>query len=203
MATVEIFDPAMCCSTGVCGTDVDPTLARFAADLEWLSERRVDMPIKCFEMPLKLQHGELTLPRSYIYATRITPADTFGRFANRAKTEPGWNYHEIEASHSPHVTAPETLMNGMSRPLWRQIATASKPANRGIEQSQMMRSHSCTSRAACMEAAVSTRSHTGSSPPRWSSAAMSSVSSTESSTIKIRSGPVITSLLATGSFQTV
>ena len=36
MATVEIFDPAMCCSTGVCGTDVDPTLSRFAADLEWL-----------------------------------------------------------------------------------------------------------------------------------------------------------------------
>ena len=41
MATVEIFDPAMCCSTGVCGTDVDPTLARFAADLEWLTSRGV------------------------------------------------------------------------------------------------------------------------------------------------------------------
>ena len=36
MVTVEVFDPAMCCSTGVCGTDLDPTLARFAADLEWL-----------------------------------------------------------------------------------------------------------------------------------------------------------------------
>src|SRR5450759_468662 len=41
MATVEIFDPAMCCSTGVCGTDVDPTLARFAADLEWLTAQGV------------------------------------------------------------------------------------------------------------------------------------------------------------------
>ena len=37
MATVKVFDPAMCCSTGVCGTDVDPTLSRFAADLEWLT----------------------------------------------------------------------------------------------------------------------------------------------------------------------
>ncbi|WP_448060872.1 arsenite efflux transporter metallochaperone ArsD [Cellulomonas hominis] len=41
MATVAIFDPAMCCSTGVCGTDVDPTLARFAADVDWLAERGV------------------------------------------------------------------------------------------------------------------------------------------------------------------
>jgi pimeloyl-ACP methyl ester carboxylesterase len=44
-----------------------------AADLEWLSARRVDMPIKCFETKLRLQGGPLTLPRSYIYATRITP----------------------------------------------------------------------------------------------------------------------------------
>jgi hypothetical protein len=35
MASVEVFDPAMCCSTGVCGPSVDPTLARFAADLVW------------------------------------------------------------------------------------------------------------------------------------------------------------------------
>jgi hypothetical protein len=41
MATVEIFDPAMCCSTGVCGTDVDPTLSRFAADVEWLATQGV------------------------------------------------------------------------------------------------------------------------------------------------------------------
>src|SRR5664279_2000718 len=37
MATVEVFDPAMCCSTGVCGPSVDPALVRFAADLEWLT----------------------------------------------------------------------------------------------------------------------------------------------------------------------
>lgn len=41
MVAVEVFDPAMCCSTGVCGTDVDPTLSRFAADLEWLAAQGV------------------------------------------------------------------------------------------------------------------------------------------------------------------
>ncbi|HET9956262.1 MAG TPA: arsenite efflux transporter metallochaperone ArsD [Polyangiaceae bacterium] len=34
--TIRVFDPAMCCSTGVCGPSVDASLARFAADLEWL-----------------------------------------------------------------------------------------------------------------------------------------------------------------------
>jgi hypothetical protein len=36
MAKVEIYDRPMCCSTGVCGPDVDPVLPRFAADLDWL-----------------------------------------------------------------------------------------------------------------------------------------------------------------------
>jgi pimeloyl-ACP methyl ester carboxylesterase len=80
------------------------------ADIEWLNARRVDMPVKCFDTRLKLQGGKLTLPRSYIYATRITPADTFGQFAKRTKNEAGWRYYEIDASHSPNVTAPEVLM---------------------------------------------------------------------------------------------
>ena len=36
MVKVQVFDPAMCCPTGVCGPEVDPALVRFAADLEWL-----------------------------------------------------------------------------------------------------------------------------------------------------------------------
>ena len=36
MARVEIFDKPMCCSTGICGPEVDPVLPRFAADLDWL-----------------------------------------------------------------------------------------------------------------------------------------------------------------------
>ncbi len=39
MATVEIFDKPLCCSTGVCGTQVDPVLPRFAADLQWLQRK--------------------------------------------------------------------------------------------------------------------------------------------------------------------
>lgn len=39
MKTVQIFDKPMCCSTGVCGPDVDPVLPKFAADLDWLKNQ--------------------------------------------------------------------------------------------------------------------------------------------------------------------
>jgi len=41
MKKLEVFDPPMCCSTGVCGPTVDPALVRFAADLHWLANQRV------------------------------------------------------------------------------------------------------------------------------------------------------------------
>ena len=41
MTLVQVFDPAMCCSTGVCGPSVDPQLVRFAADLDWLKSQGV------------------------------------------------------------------------------------------------------------------------------------------------------------------
>lgn len=43
MKQLEVFDPAMCCSTGVCGVDVDPVLVQFAADLQWVAEHGVEV----------------------------------------------------------------------------------------------------------------------------------------------------------------
>lgn len=40
---LEVYDPAMCCSSGVCGPDVDPALVAFAADLKWLAEQGVEV----------------------------------------------------------------------------------------------------------------------------------------------------------------
>lgn len=36
MKTFQIYDPPMCCSTGVCGPAVNPVLPQFAADLDSL-----------------------------------------------------------------------------------------------------------------------------------------------------------------------
>ena len=38
---LHVFDPAMCCSTGVCGPEVDTKLVQFAADLDWLKAEGV------------------------------------------------------------------------------------------------------------------------------------------------------------------
>jgi hypothetical protein len=40
---MDVFDPAMCCSTGVCGPEVDPQLVQFAADLKWLGAQGVEV----------------------------------------------------------------------------------------------------------------------------------------------------------------
>jgi len=38
---IRVYDPPMCCSTGVCGATVDPELVRFARDLAWLRHHGV------------------------------------------------------------------------------------------------------------------------------------------------------------------
>ena len=43
MKSIKVFDKPMCCSTGVCGPQVDPVLPRFAADLDWLRTQGVSV----------------------------------------------------------------------------------------------------------------------------------------------------------------
>ena len=46
--SVQVFDKPMCCSTGICGPQVDQTLVRFAGDLDWL--RRQGVPVERFNL---------------------------------------------------------------------------------------------------------------------------------------------------------
>ena len=39
--SVAVYDPAMCCSTGLCGPGVDPALLTIARDLRWLEKQGV------------------------------------------------------------------------------------------------------------------------------------------------------------------
>jgi len=43
MSTLTIYDPPQCCSTGVCGADVDQRLVDFAADLDWLQSQGIEV----------------------------------------------------------------------------------------------------------------------------------------------------------------
>jgi hypothetical protein len=40
---LEVYDPPMCCPTGVCGPFVDATLVHFAADIDWLKDQGVNV----------------------------------------------------------------------------------------------------------------------------------------------------------------
>jgi arsenite-transporting ATPase len=43
MSKIQVFDPAMCCNTGICGPEADPSLLTFAADVEWLNARGTEV----------------------------------------------------------------------------------------------------------------------------------------------------------------
>jgi hypothetical protein len=61
-----------------------------------------------FRDEIQARKGPLTLPRSYVYATQFPPLNVFGQFAMTKNVRP--SYYEIDASHSPNVTAPEAPM---------------------------------------------------------------------------------------------
>ena len=43
MPTIHVFDPPMCCSTGVCGPEADDALVAFSGALRWLQRHGVDV----------------------------------------------------------------------------------------------------------------------------------------------------------------
>ena len=61
MTHIDVFDPPMCCSTGVCGTSVDPLLAAFAADVEWLATQGVTV----------VRHNLSRDPQPFVSNTRV------------------------------------------------------------------------------------------------------------------------------------
>ena len=80
------------------------------ADVAWASGRRLPHPIKTFEQVLRLNENVPPPPRSYIYCRRTGPTDVFRQFLERAQRESGWCTFEIDASHNPHITAPQALL---------------------------------------------------------------------------------------------
>jgi pimeloyl-ACP methyl ester carboxylesterase len=78
-------------------------------DVAWAEPRRMPHPFQSVEQKFVLKNGPLTLPRVYIYCRRCLPGDPFRRFLESARQQ-GWPTYEMDASHSPHISAPEALM---------------------------------------------------------------------------------------------
>ena len=55
MKAIQVFDPALCCSTGVCGVDVDQSLVNFSADVDWARQQGATAErLKLAQQPMAL-----------------------------------------------------------------------------------------------------------------------------------------------------
>ena len=61
MKTLKIYDPAMCCPTGVCGTDVDTRLVQLANFLNTLDKSKFEVS----------RFGLTTEPAEYVSNTEV------------------------------------------------------------------------------------------------------------------------------------
>ena len=86
-----------------------------AEDVAWSTPRRVMQPLKTFEQAIDLTGAVNAVPTSYIYCKKFGPGDIFRQFADRAQSEPRWKYHEVDASHNPHITVPQELATLLDR----------------------------------------------------------------------------------------
>jgi AhpD family alkylhydroperoxidase len=105
---IEIYDPAMCCSTGVCGPDVDDTLADFANDVKWLKSQGFEVnrfnlgqEPEAFKMnPLVLsrlkQEGSDCLPLIFMDSALVSD----GEYPNRERLT---NLLKIDSDVSPDI----------------------------------------------------------------------------------------------------
>ena len=90
MKSIQIFDPALCCSSGVCGTDVDQKLVDFSADVDWA--RQQGLAIERFNLaqqPMAFADNAAVrglLERSGEAALPITLVDGDVAFAGRYPT---------------------------------------------------------------------------------------------------------------------
>ena len=93
MKTLTIFDPAMCCSSGICGAVIDQKLVDFAADLDWLKSEGIEVKrINLSQEPaLFAEHEQVKtiLQESGVEGLPVILADeemqTFGQYPDRVK----------------------------------------------------------------------------------------------------------------------
>lgn len=79
-----------------------------AAIVAWATPRRRPQPLRSFTDPLRLTHGETSLPRAFVYcAGGRAPDSPQAMRAARLKADPRWRYFELTAGHNLHYSAPD------------------------------------------------------------------------------------------------
>lgn len=105
---VQVFDKPMCCSTGICGPQVDQTLVRFAGDLDWL--RRQGVKVERFN--LSQQPREFAAQPDVRAALQTKGVDALPiiRVDGRVVCQGTYPSRELLASWAHVVRAPEVTL---------------------------------------------------------------------------------------------
>ena len=78
-------------------------------DRRWMVERLGPTPFKTFTDPVRRSDPRAeALPHTYIRCLQ-NPSPAFDRFAEAARSTPGWRYREMDTGHEPFVTHPREL----------------------------------------------------------------------------------------------
>jgi hypothetical protein len=93
MRQIQVFDPPLCCSTGVCGTEVDQRLVTFAADAAWATRKGVALerfnlahePMDFAGNPLVREFLEVSGPEALPLVLRDGVIAMSGRYPTRAE----------------------------------------------------------------------------------------------------------------------
>lgn len=93
MTSIQIFDPALCCSTGVCGVEVDQQLVDFSSDVDWAKQNGAQIErFNLAQQPLAFAENPVAkafLERSGAEALPLILIDgevaLAGRYPNRAE----------------------------------------------------------------------------------------------------------------------
>jgi len=104
MTTIQVFDPALCCSTGVCGVDVDQALVGFSADVDWAKQNGVHIErFNLAQQPMAFAENQLVkgyLERSGEEALPLILVDgevaLAGRYPHRSELARWTGMAEVE-----------------------------------------------------------------------------------------------------------
>jgi hypothetical protein len=93
MIRIQVYDPPLCCSTGVCGPEVDEGLVAFAADAAWATRKGIALarfnlaqqPMDFAGNPLVREFLEISGPEALPLVLRDGVIVMSGRYPTRAE----------------------------------------------------------------------------------------------------------------------
>ncbi|MFZ2168623.1 MAG: arsenite efflux transporter metallochaperone ArsD [Methylococcaceae bacterium] len=109
MKKIEVFDPALCCSSGVCGTEVDQALVTFSADVDWLKQQGGSISrYNLSQQPMVFAENKVVhafLERSGEKALPLVLVDgeiaLAGRYPSRDELASWCGIHEVSVDSAP------------------------------------------------------------------------------------------------------